>query len=349
MKEIGVRFKKARESKGLTINEVSVATKINPKVLVALEEADLNKLPPKSFLRGFVRTYSVYLKLDTDDILKIFSEELGTTVYTTMGQQSKDSESPVAPVVAAVIPAVNKVEAAVKSTVSNTVSNIADAMPKKLEFPIPPIKAGPKVYVAIGIVALIVVVFLLKGIVDKYEKERVVEPITLDKTEAAPADSSLATTTTESTNSTTTATAAPTSTATTTPASATASTSTTTSAPASAVAAPVATPPATSQSAAPQTPATSTATTSEQGTQAKPKAAQQNVIVEALDKVTLAIRIDDGQTQRITLSPDQVHTISGQGLIFVDVSDGGAVNIIHNGKEKGVPGDLGKPIKIRFP
>ena len=75
----------------------------------------------------------------------------------------------------------------------------------------------------------------------------------------------------------------------------------------------------------------------------------QEIIVEALDKVDIRIQIADGKTENISLEPERIHTIKAKGKIALDISDGGMVNIIHNGRDQGVPGDLGKPKKITFP
>ncbi len=56
-----------------------------------------------------------------------------------------------------------------------------------------------------------------------------------------------------------------------------------------------------------------------------------------------------GETKRVSLGPTQVHTIRSDSPMTLDLSDGGAVNIILNGRERGVPGDLGKPKTIRIP
>lgn len=73
------------------------------------------------------------------------------------------------------------------------------------------------------------------------------------------------------------------------------------------------------------------------------------VIIEALDTVTLDFRIDGGSLQKIKLNPEQIHTFKAKQTLSIDVSDGGSVNVIHNGIDRGVPGILGKPTKIKFP
>lgn len=81
METIGRILKENRIKKNLTIHEISVVTKINSRIIKAIEEGNLEELPSKSFLRGFVRSYASYLKIDVDKILRTFQEELGSTLY----------------------------------------------------------------------------------------------------------------------------------------------------------------------------------------------------------------------------------------------------------------------------
>ncbi|MFN8845648.1 MAG: helix-turn-helix domain-containing protein, partial [Bdellovibrionales bacterium] len=76
MKKTGEILRKSREEKGLSLHEVGIFLKINTRILQAIEDGDIEKLPAKTFLRGFVQSYAKYLKLDPNYVLKIFSEEL---------------------------------------------------------------------------------------------------------------------------------------------------------------------------------------------------------------------------------------------------------------------------------
>jgi cytoskeleton protein RodZ len=375
MKSIGEKLKKAREVKGLTINEVSVATKINPKVLSALEEGDLEKLPPKSFLRGFVRTYSMYLKLNTDEILNHFGQEMGKTVYTSSGLQAgKDSsngdsphpqaEAPApAPILRIPTPKITIPKIKLPKAKGPVIeSKSSDEPTEATGGGTSSIKWTPKFLIGGGVVVIIAVVFLIKGLVDKYEKEKVIDPIpTIEapatveekpqpKEEVAVVATAPATTPTAPTETPAPSTEAKMPVAPENPP--------TIAAPKVVEPAKVEPPKVEAPKVQPPTPGSNPTTAAPAVTPpapaptpvaAAPTTAQQTIMVEALDKVNLAIRLGNGQTQKLTLSPDQVHTIKAAGDVFVDVSDGGAVNIIYNGKEKGVPGDLGKPIKIKFP
>ena len=58
----------------------------------------------------------------------------------------------------------------------------------------------------------------------------------------------------------------------------------------------------------------------------------------------------DGETARpLKLKAEQVQTIKAKRRVTLRLSNGGAVNIVVNGIDRGVPGDLGKPLKVDLP
>lgn len=73
------------------------------------------------------------------------------------------------------------------------------------------------------------------------------------------------------------------------------------------------------------------------------------VIIEAMSNVTLKYTLSDGKTQSLTLAADKLHTIRARGTIALEISDGGAVNLIVNGRDRGAPGVAGQPIKVNLP
>jgi len=83
----------------------------------------------------------------------------------------------------------------------------------------------------------------------------------------------------------------------------------------------------------------------------KPKkpAGPHEVILEALDNLEVTFRMDGGAWQRVSLKPEEIRTIKSNKSLDIKINDGGAVNVIYNGRDKGVPGDLGKSISLRYP
>lgn len=66
MANFGSTFKKARESKGLTLAQIADETRISTRFLVAIESEEFNLLPGGIFNRGFIKTYAARLGLDVD-------------------------------------------------------------------------------------------------------------------------------------------------------------------------------------------------------------------------------------------------------------------------------------------
>lgn len=65
---IGEQLRQAREAKKLSLEQVSLATRIRLPYLQALEEDDFERLPSLAQARGFLRTYAGFLNINLDDL-----------------------------------------------------------------------------------------------------------------------------------------------------------------------------------------------------------------------------------------------------------------------------------------
>jgi cytoskeleton protein RodZ len=65
----GERLKRERELREVPLEEITLATRIGPRFLEALENEDWDKLPGGVFNRGFVRSIARYLGLDEEAFL----------------------------------------------------------------------------------------------------------------------------------------------------------------------------------------------------------------------------------------------------------------------------------------
>ena len=79
MKITGELLKSERIKKDLTVQDIAYALKLNSKIIIAIENGDLDQLPAKTFVRGFVKSYADYLKVDSEIVLRQFQEEMGST------------------------------------------------------------------------------------------------------------------------------------------------------------------------------------------------------------------------------------------------------------------------------
>ncbi|MDO8583491.1 MAG: helix-turn-helix domain-containing protein, partial [bacterium] len=75
MVHAGQRLQEERESRGLTIEEVSKATKIRASFLSSIEKGEYKKLPSGTYAHGFVRNYAKFLGLPENELLALFKRE----------------------------------------------------------------------------------------------------------------------------------------------------------------------------------------------------------------------------------------------------------------------------------
>ena len=64
MLEFGASFRKARESRNVSLDKIAVETRISTRFLLAIENEQFEVLPGGIFNRGFIRTYAERLGLD---------------------------------------------------------------------------------------------------------------------------------------------------------------------------------------------------------------------------------------------------------------------------------------------
>ncbi len=77
MSGFGNRFKSARESKALTLEEIAQETRISMRFLRAIEEETFHDLPGGLFNRGFIRTYANRLGIDPELCVSEYKELVG--------------------------------------------------------------------------------------------------------------------------------------------------------------------------------------------------------------------------------------------------------------------------------
>ena len=79
--DFGTFLRRAREQRGVSLQDLAVTTKISARVLEALERNDPSKLPGGIFSRAFVRAYAREVGLDPDvaaaNFVAAFPEESG--------------------------------------------------------------------------------------------------------------------------------------------------------------------------------------------------------------------------------------------------------------------------------
>lgn len=345
MKETGEKLKQIRETKNISLEEVVLATKIKMSTLRAIEEGDTKQLPSKTFIRGFVQSYAKYLSTDEAEILDLFYSEMGSTVDIP-----KNSEEPIR---------------------STTTDKNAMKFANSTRHPL------IKVFVGVGGLVLIGMIYIINSTIDKYQEEKQlvkptqveaanIVPLESEETVVEPVEAEIKTDETV-----TTAIKNPDD-----KASEAAKVESTDSKLTEKVQTPkkeeivkvvekkkeevVAVAPVEKEKVAEKKTVEKVEEKKkeekpiEQPKKITPKLVKaqyipQEIIIEALDKLELEFKADDGSWVEIELQPEQIHTIKGRKEIRLKLEDGGAANIIYNGKDMGVPGTLGSELEIKFP
>ena len=71
-------LKTERRSRGITLEEMSDATKIRVSYLEALENEDFSNLPAPTFTKGFIRSYCRFIRIDDRNTIIAYSNRVGT-------------------------------------------------------------------------------------------------------------------------------------------------------------------------------------------------------------------------------------------------------------------------------
>lgn len=348
MSKLGELLRSEREKRGLSLQEIGMSLKINPKILKAIEDGDQQNFPAKTFLRGFVKSYAQYLRLDVNSALQMFQEEYGNTRPEEPAKAATATASPEHPTHAP------KYESSLKRPDDSAL----------------PVNNNNRIYTILVAILLLTLIAFVAKMMDKYQKESEVSKVTVEEplapttttmaattasvvsgdasatvsgnpTVATPVSSAAQSATTTTSAVTTTTIKAAVSSTTTTTTLKPAVTTTTTLRPAVV---------STTTTLRPAAAPTATTTTVSSTTTTAVRAANTEVILEALNRVSIRFTLNGGQKwESLELNPDQVHTFRSRTGVQLEISDGGAVNVIVNGRDRGVPGTIGKPLKVKYP
>ncbi len=95
MGELGSTLRRAREARGLTLEDAERDTRISRRYLQALENEEFDIIPAPVYARGFLRSYSQYLGLDPQRMLALFPVENGpASRYAPPRPTAREPEAP---------------------------------------------------------------------------------------------------------------------------------------------------------------------------------------------------------------------------------------------------------------
>lgn len=338
--KLGAFLKEEREKRGFTLQEVGLSLKVSLKILQGIESGDNSNLPAKAFVKGFVKSYAQYLKLDVNHVLELFNQQYGEPEKT-------------------IEPAPQNIETKITAEASSKNSPTAKVSKKPESKRIEEASSfnwGPAVILA----SLGLLIVIAWSIVSNYESQSSIETtvVSAEENPEPTSNSDLTTTTGLNTengsdtsallalNPTTTIplndssknpnliTSAPTTLAPTTTLPAPTTTALKTLVPT--------TVPTTKVNV------TTSSTTSSSTTTTKPKTSIE-VILEAKTASQFKYSIDGMPSKPLSLAADEVHTFRGKESVELDLEDAGAYNVIVNGRSRGAPGASGTPLKVKYP
>lgn len=102
----GESLKREREMRGVTLEEITTATRIATRFLQAIENEDWDQLPGGVFNRGFVRAMARYLGLDEENIVAEYTLSVGDRPSVPVWTGSPPVVTPEQPWLAWIIAAV---------------------------------------------------------------------------------------------------------------------------------------------------------------------------------------------------------------------------------------------------
>jgi cytoskeleton protein RodZ len=88
----GAQLKKEREKQGVTLEDISVSTKIGTRMLRALEEEHFDQLPGGIFNKGFIRAYARCLHMDEEQAV---ADYLAATGASALAKSENDDQAPI--------------------------------------------------------------------------------------------------------------------------------------------------------------------------------------------------------------------------------------------------------------
>lgn len=95
---LGSYLARAREAKGLSVEELATVTKLTVKNITLIESGDWKAFPVEAYLRGYLHSICVKLNLDSKRVLDYYSGETGAKFSSLLSPSPAKPVKPAAPV-----------------------------------------------------------------------------------------------------------------------------------------------------------------------------------------------------------------------------------------------------------
>ncbi|MBD3858297.1 helix-turn-helix domain-containing protein [Bacillus sp. 28A-2] len=79
MTELGKRLVEAREEKGMSLEDLQTATKIQKRYLLAIEQGNYDIIPGKFYVRAFIKQYAEAVGLNPEQLFEEFRKDIPST------------------------------------------------------------------------------------------------------------------------------------------------------------------------------------------------------------------------------------------------------------------------------
>ena len=95
MAELGNTLSRARRARAITLEDAERDTHVSKRYLQALENEDFAAFPAPVYARGFLRTYSRYLGLNPEELIRVFPNQELTVDITPLPSVTRPAMSSV--------------------------------------------------------------------------------------------------------------------------------------------------------------------------------------------------------------------------------------------------------------
>src|SRR6185369_5835162 len=93
MPTLGEELRQKREQRGVTLTDISEATRIGTRFLKAIETDSYSVLPGGIFTRSFIRAYAKQVGMDEDEAIALYQQQI-TGVTAEAAPQRIESRPP---------------------------------------------------------------------------------------------------------------------------------------------------------------------------------------------------------------------------------------------------------------
>lgn len=101
MPTLGSELKRQREERGITLAQISEATRIGTRFLKAIDEDNFSVLPGGIFTRAFIRAYAKQIGIDEEEAVSLYHQQIAPPPEAS--PESQSSSTPISEVTTSII------------------------------------------------------------------------------------------------------------------------------------------------------------------------------------------------------------------------------------------------------